>query len=83
MLGNENRVTSHWGLFTIVFWKLWRNSGFNEISGVLPDRFDTFVLDILPVFFGKFEFGSEFGFFLGMREFGGFGYFDAVTISSF
>jgi len=40
MLGYENRVASHWSLFTIVLWKLRRNLGFNEISGVLPDYID-------------------------------------------
>ena len=63
MLGNKNWVTSHRGLFTIIFRKLWSNSGFNEVNGVLPDRFDTFILNILPVLVGKFEFRSEFGFF--------------------
>jgi len=40
MLGNENRVTSHRSLFTIIFRILESNSGFNKIDGVLPDRFD-------------------------------------------
>ena len=63
MLANENRVPSHWRLLTIIFWILGRNSGFNEIDGVLPDSIDTFILDILSVLVGKFEFGSECGFF--------------------
>jgi len=40
LLGYENRVASHWSLFTIILWILGRNSGFNEISGVLPDCID-------------------------------------------
>jgi hypothetical protein len=65
MLSNENRVPSHWGLFAIVFRILGSYSGFNKINGVLPDCIDTFILDILPVLIGKFEFGSECGFFEG------------------
>ena len=56
MLSNENRMPFHWSLFTIIFWKLRGYSGFNEIDSVLPDCIDTFILDILPVFDGKFEF---------------------------
>jgi hypothetical protein len=63
MLSNENRVAFHWSLFTIVFRILRNYSGFNEINSVLPDCIDTFILDILPVFFGQFEFRSEFGSF--------------------
>jgi len=63
MLSNENRVTSHWSLFTIVFRILGSYSGFNEINSVLPDCIDTFILDVLPVFFGQMEFQSECGFF--------------------
>ena len=65
MLGNKNRMTFHWGLLTIVFWILGRYSGFNEINSVLPDCINTFLLDILMIFAGKFEFGSECGFFEG------------------
>jgi hypothetical protein len=63
MLSNKNRVPFHWSLFTIVFRILGSYSGFNEIMGVLPDCIDTFIMNILPVFNGKFEFRSEFGFF--------------------
>ena len=63
MLGNENRVPSHWSLFTIIFRILGLYSGFNEINSVLPDCVDTFILNILPVFVGQFEFGSECGSF--------------------
>jgi hypothetical protein len=59
VLSNNNRVPSHWSLFAIIFWILGCYSGFNEINIVLPDCVDTFVLDILPVFFGQFEFRSE------------------------
>ena len=65
MLSNENRVPSHWSLFTIIFRILGSYSGFNEINSVLPDCIDTFILDILLVFFGQFEFRSERGFFEG------------------
>ena len=74
MLSNENRVTSHWSLFTIVFRILRSYSGFNEIDSVLPDCIDTFISDILSILVGKFEFGSEFGFFEG-GEFTGNGPF--------
>ncbi len=70
MLGKENRVTSHWSLFPIIFWILRNHSGFNEIDSVLPDCIDTFVLDILSVLAGKFEFGSECGFFEGFKGLG-------------
>jgi hypothetical protein len=63
MLRDENRVPSHRSLFTIIFWIPECHPGFNETDGVLPDCVDTFVLDILSVFTGKFEFGSECGFF--------------------
>jgi hypothetical protein len=56
MLRNENWVPSHWRLSTIVFRILWSYFGFNEIDSVLQDFIDTFILDILPVFFGQFEF---------------------------
>ena len=32
MLSNENRMTFHWSLFSIIFGELWRNSGFDEID---------------------------------------------------
>ena len=70
MLGNESRGLSHWRLFTIVFRILWNYSGFNEINSVPPDCIDPFILDILSVFFGQFEFGSEFGFFQGREDLG-------------
>jgi hypothetical protein len=60
VLSNKNGVSFHWSLFTIFFWILGCYSGFNEIKSVLPDGIDTFILDILPIFSGKFEFGSEF-----------------------
>ncbi|MCJ7538675.1 MAG: hypothetical protein MUO88_03320, partial [Desulfobacterales bacterium] len=63
MLSNENRMTFHRCLFTIVFRVLWSNSCFNKINSVLPDCIDTFILDILPVFIGKTEFRSELGSF--------------------
>ena len=63
MLGNKNRVSFHGSLFTIISRILESYSGFNEINSVLPDCIDSFILDILPVFAGKFEFRSEFGFF--------------------
>jgi hypothetical protein len=63
MLSNENRMTFHRCLFTVILRILRRYSGFNKINSVLPDCIDTFVSDILPVFFGQFEFGSECGFF--------------------
>jgi len=56
VLGNKNRVPSHWDLFTIIFWILGSYSGFNEIDSVLSYCIDTFILDILSVFFGQFEF---------------------------
>jgi hypothetical protein len=40
MLSNEKRVTSHWSLFTIVFWILGRYSCGYEIDSVLPDCID-------------------------------------------
>ena len=70
MLSNENRAPSHWSLFTIIFWILGCYSGFNKINSVLPDCIDTFILDILPVFFGQFEFRSEFGFLEGCEGLG-------------
>ena len=68
MLGNENRMTFYWSLFTIVFQILRRYSGLNEIDSVLSDCIDTFILDILPVFFGQFEFGSEPGSFQSFQN---------------
>jgi hypothetical protein len=70
MLSNENRVPFHWSLFTIIFWELWGYPGFNKINSVLPDCIDTFVSDILPVFFGQFEFRSELGFIEGLKGLG-------------
>ena len=70
VLGSENRVSSHGRLFSIVFWILWSYSGFNKINSVLPDCIDTFALDILPVFSGEFEFGSEFGSIQGCEGLG-------------
>jgi len=64
MLSNENRMTFHRRLFTIVFRILRRYSCGNEIDSMLPDCIDTFISDILPLLVGKFEFGSERGFFL-------------------
>jgi len=55
MLSNENRVTSHWRLLAIVFWELRRYPCGDKIDRVLPDGVDTFISDILPVFFGQFE----------------------------
>jgi len=55
MLSNENRVTSHWRLLAIVFWELRRYLCGDKIDRVLPDGVDTFISDILPVFFGQFE----------------------------
>jgi hypothetical protein len=63
MLGNKNGMPSHRRLFTFVFRILGRYSDFNKINSVLPDCIDTFILDILPVFFGEFEFGSKLGSF--------------------
>jgi hypothetical protein len=54
ILSNKNRVTSHWRLFAIVFWKLRRYPCGDKIDSVLPDGIDTFIPDILPVFFGQF-----------------------------
>jgi hypothetical protein len=59
MLSNENWMPSHWSLFTIILWILRRYSGFYEIDGVLTDCIDAFIFDVLSVFFGQFEFGSE------------------------
>jgi len=73
MLSNENRVTFHRCLFPIVFRILKRNSGFNEIDSVLPDRLYTFILDILSVLVGKFEFGSGCRFFEEFKGLGGLG----------
>ena len=70
MLSNENRVTFHWSLFPIVFRILRSYSGFNEIDSVLPDCIGTFISDILSVLVGKFEFGSECGFFKDSRVWG-------------
>ncbi len=55
MLSNENRMPSDWRLLTIIFWIPGRNSFGNEIVGVLSDGIDTFIINILPVFFGQFE----------------------------
>jgi len=70
VLGNKNWVPSHWRLFAIIFWVLGRYSGFNKIDGVLPDCIYTFILDILPVFFGQMEFRSELGSFKGCEGLG-------------
>ena len=73
MLSNENWMSSHWSRFTIVFRILGCYSGFNKIDSMLPDCIDTFILDLLPVFFGQFEFRSKFGSFQGCEGLGNFG----------
>jgi len=70
MLGNENRVASHWRLFAIVFGELRRYPCGDKIDRVLPDGIDTFISDILPVFFGQFESRSEPGFFEAFKGLG-------------
>ena len=70
MLSNENRVASHWCLFAVVFWELRRYPCGNKIDRVLPDGIDTFISDILPVFFGQSESRSELGFFEGFKGLG-------------
>ena len=67
MLANENRMTFHRCLFTVILWILRCYSGFNEIDGVLPDSIDTFISDILFILAEKFEFGSECDFFKDSR----------------
>ena len=57
---NENRMPSHWGLFAIIFWKSGRNPGVYKLKGVLFDSFETFGGNVISIFLGKLEFGSEF-----------------------
>jgi len=60
MLCYENRMPSHWGLFAIIFWKSGRNPGVYKLKGVLFDSFETFGGNVISIFLGKLEFGSEF-----------------------
>ncbi len=63
MLSDEDRMPSHRCLFAIIFWKRGRYPGIYKLIGVLFDGFKTFGGDVIPVFSGELELGSEFGFF--------------------
>jgi len=47
MLSDKYRVPYHWGLLTIIFWILGRNSCGNETMSVVSDCIDTFIINIL------------------------------------
>ena len=63
MLCDKNRMPSHWGLFAIILWKIRGNPGIYKLKGVFLDDFETFGDDVISVFLGQLEFGSEFGLF--------------------
>jgi len=63
MLRNEDRMPPHRRLFTIIFWKSRRNPVTYKLIRVLFDGLKTFGGDVITIFCGQLEFGSEFGFF--------------------
>jgi hypothetical protein len=56
-------MPSHRPLLAIIFRVRRRQSGRDEIDGVVSDGVDAFGVDVLPILVRQFEAGSEFGFF--------------------
>ncbi len=61
VLRNEDRVSAHWGLFTVV-----RNNCRSKplpykVSGMFTDNIQSFFSDVLLVLFCQMEFGTEGG----------------------
>jgi hypothetical protein len=52
MLGDEKRMPSHRGLFSVILGKIKGNPGIYKLKCVLFDGFETFGGNLIPVFFG-------------------------------
>jgi len=63
VLGDENRMPPHRCLLAIVLWSGRCNPGIYKLVCVIFDGFEAFGGDVIPIFRGQFEFGSEFGLF--------------------